>query len=79
LYKNRVFIVSLTFLFILTTVSLAALNELRIEVYFSLFAVCYVATSILFKPRRQVFDFVGGGLFLVFCLMLMEKVLESLP
>lgn len=76
--KYKLFIVSLAFLFMLVTVSLAVLNEWRIEVYISLFAVCYFATSMLFKSRGQSYDFVGGGLFIVFCLIVLAKIMEIL-
>jgi hypothetical protein len=76
--KHKAFVVSLAFLIVLTAVILAALNVWRIEVYVSLFAVCYFATSAQFKPRMRSFDFVGGGLFLVFCLIVTVKVLEIL-
>jgi hypothetical protein len=76
--RHKVFVVSLAFLIVLTTVSLAALDEWRIEVYVSLFTVCYFACSALFKPRRRFFDLVGGVLFVSFCLIVSVKVLEIL-
>ena len=76
--RHKVFVVSLAFLIVLTTVSLAALNEWRIEVYVSLFTFCYFTTSALFKPRWRSIDFVGGGLFISFCLIVTVKVLEIL-
>ena len=47
-------------------VSLSALGEIRFEVYISLFAVAYFASTALYQPRKSRFDFVGAGLFLVF-------------
>lgn len=61
-----------------TTVGLAALVEWRLEVYISLFAVCYFAASALFRPRRRGFDFVGGALFAAFCLIVALKVVQIL-
>jgi hypothetical protein len=44
----------------------------------SLFTVCYFAASALYQPRRRFFDLVGGALFLVFCVIVLQKVLEIL-
>lgn len=76
--KHKQFIVSLTALLMVTTVALAALVEWRLEVYVSLFAVCYFAASALFRPRRRGFDFVGGALFASFCLIVVIKVVQIL-
>ena len=59
-----------------TVVVLSALGEARLEVYLSLFAVCYFASSALYQPRRRGPDFVGGALFTVFCIIVLRKVLE---
>ncbi len=57
-------------------VALGLLGEARLEVYFSLFTVCYFAASALFRPRRRWYDAVGGLLFLGFCLIVVQKVVE---
>lgn len=62
----------------LTVVWLAALGEARLEVYVSLFTVEYFACSALFRPRRRYFDFVGGVLFINFCIIVALKVWEIL-
>ena len=59
-----------------TVVSLAALGEPRLDVYISLFTVCYFAATALFQPRKRYFDFVGGSLFVIFCFIVIQKVLE---
>ena len=59
-----------------TVTVLSALGEARLDVYVSLFTVCYFAASALYQPRRRSFDFVGGGLFLVFCFIVLRKILE---
>jgi len=59
-----------------TVVGLSALGEARLDVYVSLFAVCYFAAAALFQPRRRTPDLVGGALFAVFCVIVLRKVLE---
>jgi hypothetical protein len=76
--RHKQFIVSLAALLMVTTVVLAALVEWRLEVYVSLFAVCYFTASALFRPRRRGFDFVGGALFASFCLIVAVKVVQIL-
>ena len=76
--KHKLFVVWLAFLIVLMTVILAAINEGRIEVYVSLFTVCYFACSALFTPRGRFLNLVGGGLFVSFCLIISVKVLEML-
>ena len=65
-------------LYMLTVVWLAALGEVRLEVFVSLFTVEYFACSALFRPRRRFFDVVGGALFLTFCVIVALKVWEIL-
>lgn len=59
-----------------TVVVLSALGEARLEVYLSLFAVCYFAASALYQPKRRGPDLVGGALFTVFCIIVLRKILE---
>jgi hypothetical protein len=76
--KQRLYFTFLSLLFMLTVVGLAALQEQRLEVYVSLFTVCYFASSALFRPRRRWHDFVGGVLFAVFSCIVAVKVMEIL-
>ena len=76
--RHKQFILVLSFLLLLTVVSLSALGELRLEVYVSLFTVCYFASTALYSPRRVSFDFVGAVLFVVFCFIVLQKVMEIL-
>ena len=57
-------------------VCLSALGETRFEVYISLFTVAYFASTALYQPRKNKFDLVGAGLFLVFCLIVIQKIME---
>ena len=74
--KQKQYLLVLSGLLMLSTVSLSALNEARLEVYVSIFAVCYFAASALYRPRRRWFDAVGGVLFAAFCLIVALKVME---
>jgi hypothetical protein len=60
----------------LTVVSMTALGETRLEVYLSLFTVCYFAATALYRPRKRYYDIVGVTLFLLFIIIVSIKVLE---
>ena len=74
--KQKQYLLILCILLMSTVVSLAALGEPRLDVYISLFTVCYFAATALFQPRKRFFDFVGGSLFVIFCFIVIQKVLE---
>ena len=74
--KQKQYLIILCILLMSTVVSLAALGEPRLDVYISLFTVCYFAATALFQPRKRYFDFVGGSLFVIFCFIVIQKVLE---
>ena len=74
--KQKKYITTLALLMLGTVVSLAALAEQRIDVYVSLFTVCYFASTALYQPRKRGFDVVGGVLFMVFCVIVGIKILE---
>jgi hypothetical protein len=73
--KHKLYLLSLSFLLLLTVVVLSALNESRLEVFISLFTVDYFAVTAIFRPRRKWFDVVGASLFLVFCYIVFQKVM----
>jgi hypothetical protein len=74
--KQKKYLVTLQALMMMTVVSLSALGESRLDVYVSLFTVCYFASTALFQPRKRTLDYVGGALFLVFCVIVAQKILE---
>ena len=74
--KQKQYLIILCILLMSTVVSLSALGEPRLDVYISLFTVCYFAATALFQPRKRYFDFVGGSLFVIFCFIVIQKVLE---
>lgn len=76
--KQKQYILALCGLLMASTVGLSALRETRLEVYVSIFTVCYFAASALYRPRRRWLDVVGGGLFLAFCVIVALKVAEIL-
>jgi hypothetical protein len=74
--KNKDYLLFMAGAMMLTLVSLSALGESRLEVYYSLFTVVYFASSALFRPRRRWFDVPGVVLFLGFCVIVALKVVE---
>ena len=76
--KQKKYITTLALLLLGTVVSLTALAEQRIDVYVNLFTVCYFASTALYQPRKRSFDYVGGILFLVFCVNVGIKIIEIL-
>ena len=74
--KNKQYLLFMAGAMMVTLVSLSALGEARLEVYYSLFTVVYFASSALFRPRRRWFDVPGGVLFLGFCYLVAVKVIE---
>jgi hypothetical protein len=76
--KQKAFSVTLAGGMLTAVTWLASIGNLDLQVYLSVFAVCYFAASALFRPRRRYFDVVGAGLFLVFCYIVALKVLGIL-
>jgi hypothetical protein len=74
--KQKEYISFLGGLLMLIVVSMTALGETRLEVYLSLFTVCYFAATALYRPRKRYYDIVGAALFLVFMIIVSTKVLE---
>ena len=76
---NR-YIISLSLLFMLTTVILAAMGEERLDFYFSLYLIeCLALTSFftyLNPGARRGLDLIWYGLFAGFGLIVLDKVLE---
>ena len=74
--KQKKYVLSFLILMMGTVVSLSALGESRLDVYVSLFTVCYFASTALYQPRKRMFDFVGAGLFTVFSIIVAQKIWE---
>lgn len=90
--KQNLYLLALAVLLLATVVSLAALNEVRLDVYVSVFTVAYFATSTVFNPRRSRIgiamrerlvalrtpDVLGVVLFIIFALIVALRVAEIL-
>ncbi len=76
--KNKQYLTTLAAVNMLTVVALSALYESRLEVYLSLFTAVYFGVTVLFRPRRRWFDFVGASLFVVFLSIVVRKIMEIL-
>ncbi len=72
--KQKKYVLSLYILMGLTVISLSALSETRLEVFFSLFTVSYFASTAIFQPRKKNMDYVGGFLFILFCYIVAMKI-----
>lgn len=59
-------------------VSLAALNEARLDAYVSISTVVYFAASAVLSPRRKTPDLLGLSLLLIFSGIVALRVLEIL-
>lgn len=78
LVKEYVFILCLAFMFFLTVPVFAALGEVRLDVYFSMFTLEYFIAYALFRPRRRFRDLIGPALFIIFIYIVALRVLEVL-
>ena len=76
--KQKQYILGLGLFLFLVVVSLSALNEHRLDVYLSLFAVSYFALNALYRPRKRIVDVIGISLFLVFAWIVFQKVMVIL-
>lgn len=76
------YLLLLTVIYMLTTVSLSAYGETRLDLYISLHILEYFVFTLLhspFNPRTQkVLDVVGYVLFAVFVIIVTSRVMEIL-
>ncbi|TMI12710.1 hypothetical protein E6H33_10500 [Candidatus Bathyarchaeota archaeon] len=56
------FLMTLAVLFLVSVVSLSALDVQNLAAYLTLFTLCYFASSFVFRPKRRTIDFIGLGL-----------------
>jgi hypothetical protein len=76
--RQNSYFVSLSLLLMFSTAFLAAIGDYTLDVYVSVFTICYFVTSTVFRPRRLGHDFLGIGLFAVFVVIVAERVLSIL-
>jgi len=71
----------LTTLIVLVTIALSvltALSESRLDVYVSVLAIIYFATTVVFRPRKRTWDLLALALLVAFMCVVAVKVLEVL-
>jgi len=71
----------LTTLIVLVTIALSvltALSESRLDVYVSVLAIIYFATTEVFRPRKRTWDLLAFALLVAFMCVVAVKVLEVL-
>jgi len=76
--KNYLFNVLLGLFITLTVISLASLNEVRLDVYLSLFTLEYFVLLATLRPRRRSRDYLAIALFLLFCYLVAMRVIKVL-
>lgn len=76
--RERLYLVTLALLNTIAVAVLAALSETRLDVYVSMFALIYFASTAIFRPRKRLFDVVGLSLLVVFSYVVAMRVLEVL-
>jgi len=62
LRRESGFLMTLAVLFLVSVVSLSALDVQNLAAYLTLFTLCYFASSFVFRPKRRTIDFIGLGL-----------------
>ena len=61
-----------------STVGLSVIGDYTLDVYVSMFTICYFVTSTIFRPRRRTFDFVGLALFVIFAVIVALRIVAIL-
>jgi len=74
--KQKIYVISLGFTYLVMNIILVIFNENRLNVYMSLFIIGYFSITILFNPRKNYIDIVGIGLFILFSYIIMIIVLD---
>ena len=74
--KQKIYVISLGFTYLVMNIILVLFNENRLNVYMSLFIIGYFSITILFNPRKKYIDIVGIGLFILFSYIFMIIVLD---
>jgi hypothetical protein len=72
--NQSTYILNLSFLLLIPTIILSALQESNFGVYFSFYVISYLTTSLIYRPRRRIFDFVGVALLVIWVFALVYTV-----
>jgi hypothetical protein len=78
LERQNFYLLTLASLLLLSTAGLSMIGGYTLDVYVSMFTICYFVASTVFRPRRLTFDFVGVTLFIVFAYIVALRVLAIL-
>jgi len=76
--RQSLYFMSLGTLLMLSTVCLSLIGDFTLDVYVSMYTICYFVASTIFRPRRRVFDFVGAALFISFAFIVAFRILAIL-
>ncbi|MEM2153001.1 MAG: hypothetical protein QXI27_04410 [Nitrososphaerota archaeon] len=74
--KNLSFNIILAIMIIVTVVALAAIGEMRLDVYISLFTLEYFVGIAVLRPRRRAQDFLAIALLIIFLVIVGIRVAE---
>jgi len=73
--KQKLYLMALSFVFLVTIIGLVAFNEQRFIVYLSFFAIGYYGITTLLRPRKKYFDSISAVLFLIICSIILMNLL----
>lgn len=76
--KHSVYIIALATLIVASVATLSALNENRLDAYFSIFTIEYLVLTATLRPRRRTRDYLLVALVTVFMYIVAVRVLEIL-
>ncbi|MEM0111778.1 MAG: hypothetical protein QXK90_03320 [Candidatus Parvarchaeota archaeon] len=74
--KNLLFNIILAVMIIVTVAALAAIGEMRLDVYISLFTLEYFVGIAVLRPRRRAQDFLAIALLIIFLVIVGIRVAE---
>jgi hypothetical protein len=76
--KAKLYLETLSSTFIITILLLSLMANIKLEEYMSFIIVGYFAVTALFKPRLRTFNIVAGILFIVFCYIVIIKIINGI-
>jgi hypothetical protein len=79
LNKQKLYLLSLSVVFLGSVMLLQFFNEAYLERYFALFTVAYLIVTLVINPRRRWFDIVGVIMSIGFSYIIFAKLLVIVP